>query len=270
VLEVAYGAASFNDILSIGATFLAGGYNSTIDANSFSPIAGRKAWSGSFDSTYTTTTIALPASAAGQMVRFRWRLASDESTTITGGLWRIDSISKDEGVFVCCGAGPLVGGAPLTTESTVETAARIAATSVRSNFERFIDAYKLSPANADPSADPDQDGITNLYEYALNLSPTEPDETGVPVVKVKSFNGVDYLSITYTRVTTATDVTYTVQASADGETWVNVSTSVDGQIPTGEGFVEEVGTEPVLTSESRDIQPLTTKRFLRLIITKTP
>lgn len=270
VLEVAYGTASFNDILAIGGSFLSGGYNSTIDSNSFSPIAGRKAWSGSFDATYTTTTVALPASAAGQTVRFRWRLASDESTTVTGGLWRIDSISKDEGVFVCCGVGPLIGGIAQGDETTAAAAARVAATSVRSNFERFIDAYKLSPANAHASADPDLDGITNLYEYALNLSPTEPEENGLPVVRVKSFNGVDYLSITYTRVTTATDVTYTVQASGDGETWVNVSTSVDGQIPTGDGFVEEIGTEPVLTSESRDIQPLTSKRFLRLIISKTP
>jgi hypothetical protein len=41
----------------------------------------------------------LPASAAGQTIRLRWRIASDDSVAATG--WYVDSILVSDG-YTCC------------------------------------------------------------------------------------------------------------------------------------------------------------------------
>src|SRR4029077_5383655 len=53
------------------------------------PLAGRPAWSGN-SAGFITTTVNLPAAAAGQNDVLRWRMGSDTSTGVDG--WRIDSV----------------------------------------------------------------------------------------------------------------------------------------------------------------------------------
>ncbi len=65
------------------------------------------------------------------------------------------------------------------------------------------------PAIVGPSADPDKDGILNLMEFALNLSPKTPSV--IPAVLVKNGSWLEY---TYTRNPSAADaVTYIVEWS---------------------------------------------------------
>jgi hypothetical protein len=54
-----------------------------------SPIAGRQAWSGNSGG-FITTTVNLPAAAQGQNVVFRWRRATDSSSS-GAGAW-IDDV----------------------------------------------------------------------------------------------------------------------------------------------------------------------------------
>ncbi|MDQ6655474.1 MAG: dockerin type I repeat-containing protein [Verrucomicrobiota bacterium] len=91
VLEMAVAGGAFADILAAGGTFAVGGYNQAALSSSFSnPLAGRAAWSGS-SAGFVTTTVNLPASAAGQPVQFRWRMGSDTSVGSSG--WRVDTVT---------------------------------------------------------------------------------------------------------------------------------------------------------------------------------
>ncbi len=98
VLEISIGGGSYVDFLSANGSFTSGGYDHTIDSSFGSPIGGRSAWSGD-SGTFITTTATLPASAAGQSVRLRWRSTSDASTSGAG--WYVDTIAVNDG-YKCC------------------------------------------------------------------------------------------------------------------------------------------------------------------------
>lgn len=98
VLEIAYNNGPFNDIINAGGSFVSGGYNDTIAPDFNNPIADRDAWTGSSGG-FITSTVNLPVTAAGQNIRLRWRLGSDESVGETG--WNVDTISISDG-YACC------------------------------------------------------------------------------------------------------------------------------------------------------------------------
>ena len=102
VLEISINGGAFTDIVTAGGSFSQGGYTNTISTNFLSPIAGRQAWSG-ISGGYITTAANLPAGAAGQNVKLRWRLASDCSVSSTG--WNVDTISiEDQACIITCPA----------------------------------------------------------------------------------------------------------------------------------------------------------------------
>jgi hypothetical protein len=104
VLEIAFSDGPFTDIITAGGTFVTGGYNATINPAFNSPIAGRMAWSGNL-CCYICTVVNLPASANGQSIRLRFRMASDSSVASTG--WRIDKVQVSNGNgSICCSTGP--------------------------------------------------------------------------------------------------------------------------------------------------------------------
>ena len=83
VLEIKIGAGAYTDIVTAGGTFTSGGYNGSISTAFSSPIAGRQAWTGSSGG-FIDTVANLPASANGQNVQLRWRMATDSSVASTG------------------------------------------------------------------------------------------------------------------------------------------------------------------------------------------
>src|SRR5207244_494395 len=70
VLEIKIGGGAFQDIVDAGGSFVTGGYDATIYDGSQSPIAGRRAWGGNSGG-FVTTTVKLPAAAAGHSVVLR-------------------------------------------------------------------------------------------------------------------------------------------------------------------------------------------------------
>jgi hypothetical protein len=91
VLEISIGAGAFQDVITAGGAFISNGYNGILGANGANnPIAGRNAWSGDSGG-YVTTVARLPAAAAGQNIRLRWRFGADDNTAVTG--WNVDTIS---------------------------------------------------------------------------------------------------------------------------------------------------------------------------------
>jgi Calx-beta domain/PKD domain len=77
-----------------------------------------------------------------------------------------------------------------------------------------------NPTIAGNGADPDRDGIINLFEYGLNLDPHNAD--AMPNLPWSEINGGN-LAIVYRRNLAATDLTYTVQGSPDLANWSTVT-----------------------------------------------
>jgi hypothetical protein len=102
VLEIRYGDGDWQDILAAGGIFLSGGYDGTIDSCCQNPLGGRLGWSGrsgvNQTSEFITTRVKLPASAAGQTARLRWRVATDIGGFREGQY--IDDLVVADG-FVC-------------------------------------------------------------------------------------------------------------------------------------------------------------------------
>ena len=95
VLEVSspnINGGTFTDITNtaVGGSFVIGGYNATISAAFGSPIAGRMAWSGNSGG-YISSVANLGPNVAGQTIKLRFRMGSDEALARPG--WNVDTIS---------------------------------------------------------------------------------------------------------------------------------------------------------------------------------
>lgn len=107
VLEIKIGNGDWQDILAAGGVFLSGGYDGTIDGCCMNPLAGRLGWSGRSGvnqvSEFITTRAKLPAAAAGQNVRLRFRIGSDIGGFREGQY--IDDLAVTDGFVCACEAG---------------------------------------------------------------------------------------------------------------------------------------------------------------------
>lgn len=120
-----------------------------------------------------------------------------------------------------------------------------------------------NPAISGPDADPDGDGLSNLYEYAFGMEPRNPGAAGLPVVSES--NG--YLSITFFRRVNAPDVLYLPQSSGDlseaeGGFTSNV-TEVFASSPDSEGL-------QTVTVEDNIPMDEALARFMRLRVLSIP
>ncbi len=119
-------------------------------------------------------------------------------------------------------------------------------------YETWAAARNLSAAAADPYADPDGDGMVNLFEYATGGDPMVP---GIAAVTVSQSGGA--LRLTYDRIADPS-LTYTVEtASSLSGPWTQLIAA--GNPSTGAANVE--GPVTVVDSVPLDAQP---KRLLRL------
>jgi hypothetical protein len=97
VLEISVNGGAFQDIIAAGGTFASGGYNHTSLSTGFAnplltdhcPGGACGNWGG-VSGGFITTAINLPNASAGQPVKFRFRMGSDNSVSHTG--WRVDNV----------------------------------------------------------------------------------------------------------------------------------------------------------------------------------
>jgi hypothetical protein len=108
------GGGSWNDA---GSLFSENGYVTTIDSGSDNPLHGRAAFSG-VSQGYYSSRIDLSA-LAGQNVRFRFRIGTDESVDAYG--WFVDDLR----VYTCGATLPIVS-LPVGTATVAENGGSIA------------------------------------------------------------------------------------------------------------------------------------------------
>lgn len=141
---------------------------------------------------------------------------------------------------------------------------------VARNVKIYDDAIALAfPGTNNQSvigsnADPDGDGIVNLLEFALGMSPARADSVaqsgstpGLPVVNVPAGTS-DFLSLFVRRPIGLRGVSYGAEVSSDLKTWTSA-------VATGFPQPNSDGSE---TIQFRDTQPLgsSPRRFIRLRI----
>jgi hypothetical protein len=97
VLEISIGAGPFQDVIAAGGAFVSNGYNGILGAGTNNPLANRNSWNGDSGG-YVTSVVRLPAAAAGQSVRLRWRFGADDNTAAVG--WNVDTIAVT-GNYTC-------------------------------------------------------------------------------------------------------------------------------------------------------------------------
>jgi len=108
------------------------------------------------------------------------------------------------------------------------------------------------------------DGIPNLMKYALNLNPWTDGAGGLPVGSIARTGSGNYLTLTYTQVLSATDITYTPQVSTDLQTWY----SGPGYTTPPIAFDNPGGvTEKVTVQAVAPVSSNTPKQFIRLQVT---
>lgn len=117
----------------------------------------------------------------------------------------------------------------------------------------------LEGAAAAPSADPDEDGLENVMEYAFGTSPTSPQANSpleIGVVNAPGDDGTRVLRLRFPRWPDRTDLTYAVQQAEHPapDTWTTLAVATGGAGFTGPEFSES-GSGPVLVTVELPISP---------------
>jgi uncharacterized protein (TIGR02597 family) len=85
----------------------------------------------------------------------------------------------------------------------------------------------------DAAADADGDGIPNQLEYALGTDPNSASSASLPAGQLENGSFV----FRFTRPTSVTDLTYTVQQSTDLVTWTTLGTTVESTTANTETLI---------------------------------
>jgi PKD repeat protein len=106
------------------------------------------------------------------------------------------------------------------TDTNGNTAMGSVAVNVTTTFDlwrpaKFTATELANPAISGPQADPDQDGVNNLFEYAFGLEPKVADANAMPTGAIS--NG--YFTFTYTQYKAAADLSFVVETSDDLVAW---------------------------------------------------
>jgi len=115
------------------------------------------------------------------------------------------------------------------------------------------------PAISGDSADPDQDGLPNLLEYAFHTDPKQPSTENRPYFAFDA----NYISIVYIKTLAATDLTYAVEQSTDLMTW-GLVTPVN-EILSDDGTIQVIKAQVPRSNAGSD-----GNLFLRLQVTLSP
>ena len=268
VLEISIGGGAFQDILTAGGSFVSGAYNATLSGDYSNPLAGRQAWSGNSGG-FITTTVNLPAAAAGQNVQLRWRCATGTTPSFgssgTMAFWNFDATNASPS-FVAAGltatsfvVGNLGSGGSLTFfQGNPATGEAVGASSFTSSAGPPTTSYsyygfslsttsgsQLSLSNMSFDDRASTTGPTNFTVQISQQSDfsTTIYDSGIRVSHVTSGStfGSTSLPLTNSGLTgTVYFRIYGYKSTGSGGTWrldnVNLQGSVTGNVAPGAGW----------------------------------
>ena len=135
------------------------------------------------------------------------------------------------------------------------------------SFGTNADRLSVSGDNADP----DHDAIPNLLEYAFALDPLVASNKGVPAASLTATAGTNFLTLTFQRPASATDLTYRVLVSNNLYAWDNGCTfsGTNITVTTNAALISRAMTNAVETVVVRDGWPVTgaAARYMKIQIT---
>jgi hypothetical protein len=184
-----------------------------------------------------------PGDSQSPPINYQWYKWNGSSwDTVAGATSNAFSIpnteSSDQGYY----AVAVFNTAGFAASNTVELSV--------ASFLNWINTFTEIPVNQrDAEDDYDLDGMSNLYEYALNLNPAQKGDN--PAVSGQT-GGEDTFTLTYTRH--RTDVTYSVETSTNLDNWTT------NGVDQGSSELGSVTASITMAPEPR--------RFLRLKITQ--
>ncbi|HZL43832.1 MAG TPA: hypothetical protein VFD66_11215 [Verrucomicrobiae bacterium] len=106
------------------------------------------------------------------------------------------------------------------------------------------------------AADPNQNGLPNLLEYALGLDPRTSDPALLPRLQITSISGQPAAVFTYTISSTAIDAAVVLEESTDLKTWTGANTQQLSRTSSGG--------RDTLVVRVRPSEPLLPQLYLRL------
>ena len=137
---------------------------------------------------------------------------------------------------------------------------------------RFTPAELADPTITSATADPDGDGWSNLFEYALG---SDPHAAGNPVGAPSMGQAGGYLTLSFQRNPNLTDLNYLVEVSDDALVWTTIAQSLaggtisaaSGQTPSLLSDVVNFGVMNVTVGDTA-LMSSKVHRFMRLRVTK--
>ena len=136
-----------------------------------------------------------------------------------------------------------------------------------SGYDAWADIYWPGVAKPAITADPDQDGLDNLLEYALGSNPTIADESALPVIGLVKMDEQSYLTLTYRHRTGDPDLAFEVVASAalyaPITEWSRQNTVIEAGEPDPQTGLRQVTVRDSVSAEAGG-----PRRYLRLRVTR--
>lgn len=205
------------------------------------------------------TAVAIDTNADGSIVSVAFTVGGVSIGTATSAPFSVTWTPISEGAAVITAVATDDDANSATVMSDVNVVDPGLAAFFNTNFDSF---QITDPAIAGLLADPDGDGIPNLLEYALGLSPLTASRDQLPALTTTDVDSDSFVSISYTRPNDLTGIVYTVEASSDLESWDGGTTEVADVSETD----NQDGTTTVV---KRDARPLASeeRRVMRLSVT---
>ena len=191
-----------------------------------------------------------------------WADGDTASKTLTVPLLNDALVQADQTFALNLGipVGGSSNSAPWQTTITITSGAPLGLW----RLGQFTPTELLDASISGDNADIDHDGLSGLLEYAYGLNPKVADTTGRPITAIQAIDGVKYLTLTFRRSPTATDLIYTPQSGGSISVWNGTPVQVGTAINNADG------TQTVTFRDSVPITGATPQRFIRLQVTRTP
>ena len=125
----------------------------------------------------------------------------------------------------------------------------------------FTATQITNSAVSGPFADPDHDGLVNLYEFFHGTDPLNAASKAGLTAGLTRQSGTNFLTVQFPESKSAPNVSHSFLVSTNLSTWQSVPAKIVSRIDQGANLL-------VTVQDTQPISPIAPRRYLRLAITK--